>query len=204
MEYDFEIEHIAGVDNIVADVISRCVDDLELPPEKRRRVQVARMCRLRLGVCDNTDPTCRASQALARLHIPPEVLQLSDEKFNTIKHYHNELVGHRGVQKTLQLLNDNGKTWRNMRKDVQHFLAQCPCCQKNRMTPFRELVSKYTLSITSGPMKRLSIDTVGPFPEDEEGNQYILVVIDNFSRYTTLWPTKIKRVCRQRKHCYDT
>ena len=77
-----------------------------------------------------------------------------------------------------------------MRKDVQHFLAQCPCCQKNRMTPFNGLVSKYTLSTTSGPMKRLSIDTVGPFPEDEEGNMYVLVVIDNFSRYTTLWPTK--------------
>ena len=77
-----------------------------------------------------------------------------------------------------------------MRKDVKNFLAQCPCCQKNRMTPFKGELSKYTLSTTTGPMKRLSVDTVGPFPEDEEGNQYILVVIDNFSRYTTLWPTK--------------
>ena len=190
MEYDFDIEHIAGVENIVADVISRCVDDMELPPEKRRRVNEMKVCRVRLQVHDDTDTTCRPSQALARLHIPPEVLKLSDEVFTKIKHFHNELVGHGGVRKTLELLHSNGKQWPNMRKDVQHFLAQCPCCQKNRMTPFNGLVSKYTLSTTSGPMKRLSIDTVGPFPEDEEGNMYVLVVIDNFSRYTTLWPTK--------------
>ena len=190
MEYDFEIEHIAGVDNIVADVISRCVDDMELPPEKRRRVQTARMSRIRLGVHDDSDPTCRPSQALARLHIPPDMLRISDEVFKTIKHFHNELVGHGGVQKTIELLKSNDKHWARMRKDVQSFIAQCPCCQKNRMTPFRGVVSRYTLSTTSGPMKRLSVDTVGPFPEDEDGNMYILVVIDNFSRYTTLWPTK--------------
>ena len=76
MEYDFDIEHIAGVDNVVADVISRCVDDMEQPPEKRRRVNAVKMCRIRLQVYDDTNTTCRPSQALARLHIPPEV---SDE-----------------------------------------------------------------------------------------------------------------------------
>ena len=190
MEYDFEIEHIAGVDNIVADVISRCVDNLEDPPEKRRRLHAKLMCRLRLNIHDDADTTCRPSQALARLHTPPEVLHLSDEVFNKIRHYHNELVGHGGIQKTLELLNVNGQSWRNMMKDVKNFIKQCPCCQKNRMIPFKGALQKFTLSTTKGPMLRLSIDTVGPFPEDEEGNQYVLVVIDNFSRYTTLYPTK--------------
>ena len=190
MEYDFEIEHIAGVDNIVADAISRCVDDMEQPPEKRRRVDTVKLSRMRLLQDDNAEAPSRPSQVLARLHIPPEVLGLSNEVFNKIKHFHNELVGHGGVKRTLQLLHDNGKQWKNMQKDVKNFVAQCPCCQKNRMTPFSGKVSKYTLSTTSGPMKRLSIDTVGPFPEDDEGNMYVLVAIDNFSRYTTLWPTK--------------
>ena len=83
MEYDFDIEHIAGVDNIVADVISRCVDDLEQPPEKRRRINAVQMRRIRLS--GNDDPTApsRPSQALARLHIPPELLGLSDEVFTS-------------------------------------------------------------------------------------------------------------------------
>ena len=189
MEYDFTIEHISGVDNTVADAISRCVADLEKSPEKRRRVQTAQMCRLRLQSGDDDD-TCRLSQRLARLHIPPRVENIPDDVFNTIKHFHNELVGHGGVQRTMRLLKSNGKEWRHMEKDVTNYIAQCPCCQKNRMTPFRGTVTKFTLSTTNRPMARLSIDTVGPFPADEEGNEYILVIIDNFSRYTTLWPTK--------------
>ena len=190
MEYDFDIEHIAGVDNVVADVISRCVDDLEQPPEKRRRINEVKMRRIRLSGSDDAQAPSSLSKALARLHIPAEVGGISDEAFRKIKHYHNELVGHGGVKRTLQLLHENKEHWKNMQKDVRNFVSQCPCCQKNRMTPFTGTLSKYTLSVTSGPMKRLSIDTVGPFPKDEDDNTYILVVIDNFSRYTTLWPTK--------------
>ena len=190
MEYDFVIEHIAGEDNIVADAISRCVDDMDQPLEKRRRVEAVQMRRLRLSMDGDDKTTSRPSQVLARLHVPPEILNLSNEVFNKIKHFHNELVGHGGVKRTLQLLHQNGEQWQGMQKDVKNFITQCPCCQKNRMTPFTGSLSKYTLSVTSGPMRRLSIDTVGPFPVDDEGNMYILVVIDNFSRYTTLWPTK--------------
>ena len=189
MEYDFSIEHIAGVNNVVADVISRCVDDFEQPPEKRRRIDAAKMCRIRLSGSDNDDASSSLPQALARLTIPAEVEGLSDEVFNKIKHYHNELVGHGGVERTVQLLQKEKVYWKKMAKDVGKFIAQCPCCQKNRMTPFRGQISKYTLSTTKGPMKRLSIDTVGPFPKDDAENCYILVVIDNFSRYTTLYPT---------------
>ena len=190
MEYDFDIEHIAGEQNIVADAISRCVDDLEQPPEKRRRVNAILMRRILLsGNSDDPEASSDPSTSLARLHIPPEVVGLSDEVFNRIKHYHNELVGHGGVNRTLELLHKDKVVWRHMRNDVRKFVAQCPCCQKNRMTPFTGVLTKYSLSTTTGPMKRLSIDTVGPFPTDEDGNSYILVVIDNFSRWTMLWPT---------------
>jgi transposase InsO family protein len=33
------------------------------------------------------------------------------------------------------------------------------------------------------PMEKLSIDTLGPFPPDKDGNIYIIVMIDCFSRY---------------------
>jgi transposase InsO family protein len=42
--------------------------------------------------------------------------------------------------------------------------------------------------VTNGvkPMYELCIDTVGPFPRDEEGFMYIVVIIDSFTRYVTL------------------
>jgi transposase InsO family protein len=35
-------------------------------------------------------------------------------------------------------------------------------------------------------MHELYIDTVGPFPRDEEGFIYVVVIIDSFTRYVTL------------------
>ena len=38
-------------------------------------------------------------------------------------------------------------------------------------------------------MERLDIDTIGPLPEDDRGNKYILVILDAFTRYIRLTPT---------------
>jgi transposase InsO family protein len=55
------------------------------------------------------------------------------------------------------------------------------CTVNIATTPF--VVGTY-----EGPMKRISMDTVGPFPADAKGNKYVIVIICNFSRYVTLWP----------------
>jgi hypothetical protein len=40
-----------------------------------------------------------------------------------------------------------------------------------------------------GPMDTVNIDTIGPFPADEQGNKYVIVIIDAFSRWNMLIPT---------------
>ena len=37
-------------------------------------------------------------------------------------------------------------------------------------------------------MDRINIDSIGPFPPDEDGNKYIMVFIDVFSRFVELVP----------------
>ena len=37
-------------------------------------------------------------------------------------------------------------------------------------------------------MERVSIDTIGPLPQDDRANCYIIVIIDNFSRFIELYP----------------
>ena len=39
-------------------------------------------------------------------------------------------------------------------------------------------------------MDRLNIDTLGPFPTDSLGNSYLIVIIDCFSRFVELYPTR--------------
>ena len=38
------------------------------------------------------------------------------------------------------------------------------------------------------PMERLNMDYVGPMPKDEYNNEYILVIIDTFTRAVGLYP----------------
>jgi hypothetical protein len=37
------------------------------------------------------------------------------------------------------------------------------------------------------PMSLLSIDTIGPLAEDEDGNAYMIVIIDCFTRWVELY-----------------
>jgi hypothetical protein len=39
-------------------------------------------------------------------------------------------------------------------------------------------------------MQRINVDTIGPFPEDKFGFKYILTIIDTFSRWTSVYPTR--------------
>ena len=50
--------------------------------------------------------------------------------YQKIQQAHNGLVGHSGVQKTIDRLQKLKLTWSGMRKDVSTFIHNCPCCQK--------------------------------------------------------------------------
>ncbi len=43
---------------------------------------------------------------------------------------------------------------------------------------------------TYNPFEVISLDHIGPLVIDENGHQYVLVLIDAFSRWVELYPTK--------------
>ena len=57
-----------------------------------------------------------------------------------------------------------------------------------RPTDWEDLVDHYLYSVTS--LQKLSIDTLGPLPEDEIGMQYTILILDNFSKFVGLYPAK--------------
>jgi transposase InsO family protein len=50
-------------------------------------------------------------------------------------------------------------------------------------------IAPYNVSVSS-PMDRINLDTLGPFDEDEDGNTYVIVAIDAFSRFVELFACK--------------
>ena len=155
--YDFTIKHIAGETNVVADAFSRCVLDGHSTPE-------------------------HPVQAVATLN---EVV-LTEEQHKTIGKFHNSLVGHHGVERTVKKMQAGGQTWSHLRELVRTFIRLCPCCQKMSYLKVPILARRFTTT-APGPMEILNIDYLGPFPEDEYGNTQVLTIIDTFSRAVGLY-----------------
>jgi hypothetical protein len=100
---------------------------------------------------------------------------------------HNDLVGHKGVYVTLQRLLRNGRSWGSraqMIADVDSFLSGCPTCQKLRKRKSRCVVDRRTIS--GSPFAELSIDVLKLPKPDARGNKYCIVIVDSFSRWTSL------------------
>ena len=38
------------------------------------------------------------------------------------------------------------------------------------------------------PMERIAVDVLGPLPESEQGNKYLLIVADYFTKWTEAFP----------------
>ena len=199
-QFDFDVEHIPGPDNIVADLYSRLcsvttndysidkdnVDDEEKFLENiREKMETSEQ---------------RPSSFLAALHnrfkpAPATRIErpMDTKVYNWLKkcHGHESLHGHRGVDATLTLLKASvppAEHWTGMRKDARDFVKQCPCCQF--MQSSKTLIATtapYNVSVRA-PMDRLNIDTIGPLPPDENGNAYIIVIVDVFSRFVELYP----------------
>ena len=160
--FDFDIEHIKGVDNIEADGFSR-------------------LCQL------PTVEEIPTEMLLANTEIDP---RLSMDTYQKIASVHNSDIGHFGVDKTIAKLQSVGTTWSTMRHDVNTFIKRCPCCQKMSVLKIPIQTQPFTLASYS-PMDRICVDTIGPLPVEKETDaKYILVIIDAFSRFVKLHAIK--------------
>ena len=159
-EYTYEIEFIKGVDNDIADSMSRlCRNNMiDLPREFSEEM------------------------ILAAAIIPK--IQLTDQQNQAISSVHNSMVGHYGLARTMKRLKANHHKWEFMESHVRYFIDFCPQCQKMSMIKIPIHAHPFTTS-SYYPMECLNIDFVGPFPD----GGYIFVIIDTFTRWTELYHT---------------
>ena len=90
------------------------------------------------------------------------------------------LMGHFGVQKTLDMLSEHFY-WPNMRRDMERVYAKCIACKqaKSRSMPH----GLYTpLPVPSEPWTNIFMDFVLALPRTRKGRDSIFVVVDRFSK----------------------
>ena len=162
-EYDFDIKHVPGRDNVAADAFSRLI-----PID-----------------C----PSSNDLIAVDELNLLDEI-DIPDERYEQIASVHNSIEGHWGLEKTIyRLIHAKNLKWRKMRQHTKKFIQLCPCCQKMSMLKPQITAKRYIRSVYT-PWQKINIDTIGPLPIDEDMNKYIIVIIDCFSRFVLLYPSK--------------
>lgn len=165
--FDFDIEHVPGKDNIVADVLSR--------------------------LCPKVGVDYADADQVKRVHEGYEKylndhMKLDSQYCQVIQTFHNSDVGHSGVDRTLAKMEQHGvRPWKHIRQHVKYFIKHiCPCCQK--MDQLKPVIHANPFSTSAYRiMDVINVDLIGPFPPDRYGNIYTLVIRDAFSRWTDLF-----------------
>ena len=94
--------------------------------------------------------------------------------------------GHLGKDKTLYRLKERFY-WPGHYKDVQEFCLTCAVCATRKSATTGQKAPLGT--ITAGyPSQIMAVDLVGPLPESEKGNLYIMVVGDYYTRWMEAIP----------------
>ena len=97
--------------------------------------------------------------------------------------------GHLGYERVLALVRERFY-WSYIRKDIERFLNHVCCCLKHKRPtlPTREPLQPI---ITTSPFQLIAIDYVH-LERSSGGYEYILVVVNHFTRYAQAYPTKNK------------
>jgi hypothetical protein len=103
---------------------------------------------------------------------------------------HNAVQGHRGYMATVLSLRERGLDWRGAVQDVRRLVRSCPICQKADVKDVANVAKPYVTAQSFEPMKRLSVDSVGPLHTsgDPLNYRHILVVLDTWTRWIELYP----------------
>ena len=123
--------------------------------------------------------------------VVPQQRALIDELLHV---YHDdELAGHWGRDKTLELLRRKFY-WKTMLTDVAEYVATCPVCQSIDTPRHKPYGSLQPLPVPERPWKEISLDWIVSLPPSRTGTgeefNSILVIVDRYTKMARFLPTR--------------
>ena len=216
MEYDFEIVYRPGRLNGNADSVSRIPNlqkslvvsmGLSSSQEDFLREQsldqdiVEKMEIIRSNRTDKNSNKIRKNFCIGKEGLLWKILRKTkpyDSKYRLVvpssmkaqilHTWHDAILGgHRGLITTFNKIHDR-YYWRNLYEEVKNY---CETCQKCLFTkpsiPFKAPLFPL---VSNEPFENVFMDIVGPLPETERGNKYILNFVDSLTKWAISIPLK--------------
>ena len=98
---------------------------------------------------------------------------------------------HLGLEKTLAKIRARFY-WYGYQRDTELFCKQCGECAASKAPPYT-IRAPLQQDLPSFPWERIAMDILGPLPVTEEGNRYLLVVSDFFTKWPEAFALKDHR-----------
>lgn len=195
LEYNFSVKHLPGLMNVLPDVLSRiypsnirgdedddnhkrlsasCSEPFSIPMTSDRRTKTLR--------CATSSDTTDARCSTVTIQEDPATQE------NQIKIQHE--FGHFGAHAIVKTLKSQGYTWPNMLQQALRITNECVECQRHNVArmgfhPLRTINAQM-------PFDHVAVDLIGPLPLTPDGYNYILTLIDIFTRFTIIRPLQTK------------
>ena len=126
---------------------------------------------------------CRRWESEAGDEVRWQLVMPSSLRNDVLQELHTEeTAGHLGVNKTLGRVKERFY-WPGCTKDVKDWCRSCDLCA-SRERPTRTPRAPLKTYNVGAPLERVALDILGPLPESDRGNKYILVIGDYFSKWT--------------------
>ena len=191
-QFSTNIVHLAGLENVVADALSRpnCdavgkedfisflveaqkideeIKQLKNHPQSSFKLEQIRFPDFLLF--------CETSQGRHRPFVPQP---LRERIFNAL---HG--LSHPGVKATRKLVAQR-YFWPSMNMDVTRWARACVNCQRAKVGKHVKTIPE-SIPVPPGRFAHIHMDLVGPLPRSN-GFQYLLTVIDRFTRWPEAYP----------------
>jgi cleavage and polyadenylation specificity factor subunit 1 len=195
-EYTSDIRHVAGKQNVVADMLSRppavcavpaSADDLDYAAiaEQQRNcptVEEAKSSSLKLALhrfgelrilCDSSLPQLRPL-------IPLPSRRRVFAAFHNLAH-----AGARATRRTMAAR----VVWVGMARDINAWCRECQDCARGKVTR-QPAAPVEPIPVPSQRFSHVHVDVVGPLPTSREGFRYLLTMVDRSSRWLEAIPLR--------------
>ena len=104
-----------------------------------------------------------------------------------LEELHNSITaGHLGVNKMLHKV-QRRYYWVGLAADVRLWVKRCTTCGRLNNPPKKNKAPLQRYRV-GAPLERVAMDILGPLPETDNGNKYVLVVGDYFTKWIESYP----------------
>lgn len=193
-EFDYHITYTPGEKMEHVDCLSRLISSISeySPIDPNRIAREQRKDKFCQSIDIKSDESfvrhnkllCRVKDGERRVVVPDSM------KIEIMREMHDNVstAGHRGIATTTRLIREIF-FWPKLAEDVKEFVINCVACQR-RKSPKIGKQGFMIPSSTTNVWERIACDLVGPMTESKNGNKYILVVTDIFSKFSLAFPLK--------------